>query len=116
MVFADHERYTFDEIMVDLDAAHILGAGFRAVRRQIVRVGDLAIRVGGHWKLSGAIIRVRRELIEPGNAVGRDANDGGAGSIEFIFLLRERMSLDRKSTRLNSSHMSISYAVFCLKK
>src|SRR5438477_7848878 len=28
-------------------------------------------------------------------------------------LLRGR---DRKSTRLNSSHMSISYAVFCLKK
>src|SRR5699024_12790119 len=25
-------------------------------------------------------------------------------------------SLDRKSTRLNSSHVSISYAVFCLKK
>src|SRR5690242_21327520 len=27
-----------------------------------------------------------------------------------------RNLLDRKSTRLNSSHMSISYAVFCLKK
>src|SRR3989344_6663391 len=27
-----------------------------------------------------------------------------------------RVALDRKSTRLNSSHMSISYAVFCLKK
>src|SRR5690242_21576726 len=27
-----------------------------------------------------------------------------------------RRRLDRKSTRLNSSHMSISYAVFCLKK
>src|SRR5438477_6551187 len=27
-----------------------------------------------------------------------------------------RRPLDRKSTRLNSSHMSISYAVFCLKK
>src|SRR5690242_21853657 len=27
-----------------------------------------------------------------------------------------RTSRDRKSTRLNSSHMSISYAVFCLKK
>src|SRR5690348_17760480 len=26
------------------------------------------------------------------------------------------VSLDRKSTRLNSSHPSISYAVFCLKK
>src|SRR3712207_8079678 len=29
-------------------------------------------------------------------------------------LLKE--SLDRKSTRLNSSHANISYAVFCLKK
>src|SRR5437868_9738676 len=27
-----------------------------------------------------------------------------------------RPQLDRKSTRLNSSHVSISYAVFCLKK
>src|SRR6266480_5486369 len=29
---------------------------------------------------------------------------------------RRRRTRDRKSTRLNSSHMSISYAVFCLKK
>src|SRR5438309_6522351 len=28
----------------------------------------------------------------------------------------QRMEIDRKSTRLNSSHSSISYAVFCLKK
>src|SRR5689334_24514013 len=28
----------------------------------------------------------------------------------------ERLEGDRKSTRLNSSHSSISYAVFCLKK
>src|SRR4051794_41729962 len=27
-----------------------------------------------------------------------------------------RVNVDRKSTRLNSSHPSISYAVFCLKK
>src|SRR5438067_10216996 len=30
--------------------------------------------------------------------------------------LRVETHLDRKSTRLNSSHVSISYAVFCLKK
>src|SRR5438045_140339 len=30
--------------------------------------------------------------------------------IDFVF------PLDRKSTRLNSSHLGISYAVFCLKK
>src|SRR5438067_12500494 len=30
--------------------------------------------------------------------------------------VRRRRRQDRKSTRLNSSHVSISYAVFCLKK
>src|SRR5256886_4029651 len=29
---------------------------------------------------------------------------------------QRRMDIDRKSTRLNSSHSQISYAVFCLKK
>src|SRR2546427_3636972 len=31
-------------------------------------------------------------------------------------LVKSRKSIDRKSTRLNSSHSQISYAVFCLKK
>src|SRR5699024_12571797 len=30
--------------------------------------------------------------------------------------IKELLYSDRKSTRLNSSHVSISYAVFCLKK
>src|SRR5690625_921145 len=30
--------------------------------------------------------------------------------------LNKRTNIDRKSTRLNSSHVAISYAVFCLKK
>src|SRR5690625_6967184 len=34
----------------------------------------------------------------------------------FTFLEPFIMFLDRKSTRLNSSHVAISYAVFCLKK
>src|SRR5215468_6554096 len=33
-----------------------------------------------------------------------------------IFGVRKRQHEDRKSTRLNSSHITISYAVFCLKK
>src|SRR3712207_8686715 len=35
---------------------------------------------------------------------------------EGRLLLRRRPRRDRKSTRLNSSHANISYAVFCLKK
>src|SRR3712207_7960878 len=44
-------------------------------------------------------------------AGGRDATDDGQDA-EPAF----RRRLDRKSTRLNSSHANISYAVFCLKK
>src|SRR5256885_7133310 len=43
------------------------------------------------------------------------------GNNPLICLIRasiqqSRVPLDRKSTRLNSSHLVISYAVFCLKK
>src|SRR5699024_12069491 len=34
----------------------------------------------------------------------------------FRLVCKEKRHSDRKSTRLNSSHVSISYAVFCLKK
>src|SRR3712207_8847285 len=40
-----------------------------------------------------------------GSDTGRDRQRDGSGRV-----------LDRKSTRLNSSHANISYAVFCLKK
>src|SRR5262245_62192817 len=33
-----------------------------------------------------------------------------------MMLCSRKMRSDRKSTRLNSSHLGISYAVFCLKK
>src|SRR2546430_4306003 len=39
----------------------------------------------------------------------------GRGMITFE-RVRKRYPKDRKSTRLNSSHSQISYAVFCLKK
>src|SRR2546430_8796584 len=32
------------------------------------------------------------------------------------FSIHDRRAVDRKSTRLNSSHSQMSYAVFCLKK
>src|SRR5438034_2025275 len=35
---------------------------------------------------------------------------------QMLRALARRLRLDRKSTRLNSSHTVISYAVFCLKK
>src|SRR5256885_12638623 len=40
----------------------------------------------------------------------------GRGHVLRVNRVCERWNLDRKSTRLNSSHLVISYAVFCLKK
>src|SRR5258708_21887520 len=40
----------------------------------------------------------------------------GQSERTILEILQQREKLDRKSTRLNSSHQIISYAVFCLKK
>src|SRR3712207_7839714 len=48
---------------------------------------------------------------------GEHRVQGRVGVLEDrLHALAERRQLDRKSTRLNSSHANISYAVFCLKK
>src|SRR3712207_7663035 len=53
-----------------------------------------------------AAIRLSRETVpERVRSTGVEALEGGDQGL-----------LDRKSTRLNSSHANISYAVFCLKK
>src|SRR5439155_21139978 len=44
-------------------------------------------------------------------------NDPTGNSMFYTYsVVGDLISLDRKSTRLNSSHVAISYAVFCLKK
>src|SRR3712207_7870711 len=48
---------------------------------------------------------------------GQEGGSGGGGQQQEPELaLGELLARDRKSTRLNSSHANISYAVFCLKK
>src|SRR5205814_10416364 len=55
-----------------------------------------------------ALDRVRKQQrVAPGAFGTRRASASGRNEIGVV---------DRKSTRLNSSHVSISYAVFCLKK
>src|SRR3712207_7905316 len=50
-------------------------------------------------------------------AVPRAAREPGPQGAEGpLQEQRPRLRVDRKSTRLNSSHANISYAVFCLKK
>src|SRR3712207_6970580 len=61
---------------------------------------------------------------EPANVLDMYGAKPGDGSFASNCLLARRLAergvrfiqVDRKSTRLNSSHANISYAVFCLKK
>src|SRR5215469_4962182 len=55
---------------------------------------------------------VARGVFPGGGATVRFAREAGWGNAMRYMLTGE----DRKSTRLNSSHVEISYAVFCLKK
>src|SRR5688572_32251453 len=60
------------------------------------------------------IYRARRRHRRPAGAPRRpDPGDRGRGLQHPAY---RGPVLDRKSTRLNSSHSQISYAVFCLKK
>src|SRR4051812_49752069 len=69
--------------------------------------------------------RRQHQMLGPGDAARDDVALGGLaealleGVREVAGAEADRrgdVAEDRKSTRLNSSHMSISYAVFCLKK
>src|SRR5438034_8512474 len=60
-------------------------------------------------------LRVRSYALRRGSG-GAGRWTGGEGVIREFMALAPVEARDRKSTRLNSSHTVISYAVFCLKK
>src|SRR5690242_21196868 len=69
---------------------------FRSAIHELGRVGSIGDAAGFSFQSSKNL----------------SAGEGGAFTTNDL----QTFERDRKSTRLNSSHMSISYAVFCLKK
>src|SRR2546427_1329359 len=61
-----------------------------------------------------AIRPIDNDCVRIGNI--QTAFDNGGGKKHVGLAVDEFCHQDRKSTRLNSSHSQISYAVFCLKK
>src|SRR5437667_7520127 len=60
----------------------------------------------------------RARVDEDGEPAGLESEPLGHGGVERLRHVTDfhEVIADRKSTRLNSSHITISYAVFCLKK
>src|SRR3712207_7463866 len=78
---------------------------FRSAEHRLLVLDDHAeadLQVGARVGLVGGALGARREVLE------LDPERAGELDVDA--------RADRKSTRLNSSHANISYAVFCLKK
>ena len=85
---------------------------------------DVEERIYDQWESSNAFACGQKPgadaytiVIPPPNVTG-SLHMGHAlnNTLQDIMIRYKRMQGDRKSTRLNSSHITSSYAVFCLKK
>src|SRR5699024_2213331 len=110
--FLQPPALSFGESPPDTEAFIMLQRILQALRSYLARLADL-LRLPCRAALLG------KERLR----VGLRAQGTFLPAQIFVRAVRQRdhlahahLLLDRKSTRLNSSHVSISYAVFCLKK
>src|SRR2546428_768815 len=89
-----------------LTSVRDLNIGEEAMRayQRLWRAGKLTLRTGMGLRLEGV------------DDIEQAVKSSGIGTMLGDHWLRLDSASDRKSTRLNSSHDQISYAVFCLKK
>src|SRR2546422_8027093 len=81
-------------------------------RRQhaLMRIRAEVIRAATEFLDRNGYLRMDAPILTPASV------EGTTTLFETPYFEKGRGALDRKSTRLNSSHGYISYAVFCLKK
>src|SRR5690554_7668552 len=109
------------KIIVVLVCCLMLGSGLRAAEQELPVSSpsgrlELVVKVdqGIGWTLY-----YEKEVVSSSLGMALHLEEygvlGAQPRLKTIHLQNHR-DLDRKSTRLNSSHVRISYAVFCLKK
>src|SRR2546427_8434046 len=114
----DHEAAAFDGRRELRQGRDVAAREDVALYPWIVEVGHIAVadEVQQHHAIVGqqlpalaeeGVVKTRAHMLEHAH---RDDAVEGAARVAVVF------QADRKSTRLNSSHSQISYAVFCLKK
>src|SRR5690625_253556 len=131
MIIPDAEVLARSPLFAELGDAELRALARVAVRRTLQQgealffAGDeaqgLHIVISGRMKVFVVSPGSGREVIltvdRPYNAVAElVALDGGTYPANAEALEETELLVDRKSTRLNSSHVASSYAVFCLKK
>src|SRR5690606_39830264 len=105
-----------------LEAAHAVQLGFAQPVEQVLEVllglaGETDDEGGADGQLRALLAPLadaRQGLVLEGRTL-HGLEHLGTGVLEGDVQVGQQLA-DRKSTRLNSSHVKISYAVFCLKK
>src|SRR5690606_41547998 len=77
--------------------------------------GDASIKTGFVDELAYQVFNIP-VVLRCCIAQCKDEINQGAALVDYVALVVFDEFINRKSTRLNSSHVKISYAVFCLKK
>src|SRR5690554_716279 len=87
------------------------GVGVKTAERLVDRFGDLTLEVFDSEpdRLYGAVRGFSKKKVDAFLKVWRDLKEARQ---VYLFLYSHQIT-DRKSTRLNSSHVRISYTVFC---
>src|SRR5690625_6126323 len=106
-----------------------VGLAVGATPAAVAQQGLLSVATGGvtgvYYAAGGALCRLLNKDRARHNLRCTIESTGGSvfnvsalrtGDFEIAVLQSDVAYKDRKSTRLNSSHVAISYAVFCLKK
>src|SRR5690625_5593419 len=73
-----------------------------------------AVVIGGALLLATQSFSAAAVAEPEAETIGIDAEEVVVDEGQSLWTVASNLDLDRKSTRLNSSHVAISYAVFCL--
>src|SRR5690625_6912980 len=103
---------------VELDDVVIQAQGMSTWREHVATdVQQITVRSAGdeneQWPLHAGVVRAAAVYLAAAAKAEPVAQEDDAVEAEPV---AQQDAVDRKSTRLNSSHVAISYAVFCLKE
>src|SRR5207249_8469540 len=121
---AQLDRFMFDiiiEYLSEKEEIEVVNATttYRDIRYERLISGQDILdfqRVVRQIPAAESVTRYAVNLARASRPTDKSAPDFIKAWVNYGASLRASQFLDRKSTRLNSSHVSISYAVFCLKK